>query len=94
MSECGKDTGYERDYRRICRSGCVCTCRRDDSENIWRGTADGEFMKEVVEEYGGVILEILMGGLMLTLLVSGMGTDGGFRELLILFFRGIGTEVF
>lgn len=50
-------------------------------------------MKEVVEEYGGVILAILMGGLMLTLLVSGMGTDVGFRELLILFFRGIGTEV-
>ena len=50
-------------------------------------------MKEMVEEYGGVILAALTGGIILARLVTGVRTDGGFRELLLLFFRGIGTEV-
>ena len=50
-------------------------------------------MKEMVEEYGDVILAALTGGIILALLVTGVRTDGGFRELLLLFFRGIGTEV-
>ena len=50
-------------------------------------------MKEMVEEYGGVILAALTGGIILALLVTGVRTDVGFRELLLLFFRGIGTEV-
>ena len=49
--------------------------------------------KRLVEEYGGVILAALTGGIILALLVTGVRTDGGFRELLLLFFRGIGTEV-
>ena len=60
---------------------------------VWRGPADGELMKEMVEEYGGVILAALTGGIILALLVTGVRTDGGFRELLLLFFRGIGIEV-
>ena len=88
-----RGTEDERDYGRICRGSCICAYRGTDFTRVWRGPADGELMKEMVEEYGGVILAALTGGIILALLVTGVRTDGGFRELLLLFFRGIGTEV-
>ena len=88
-----RGTEDERDYGRICRGSCICAYRGTDFTRVWRGPADGELMKEMVEEYGGVILAALTGGIILALLVTGVRTDGGFRVLLLLFFRGIGTEV-
>lgn len=50
-------------------------------------------MKELIEEYGGVIAACVSGMCLLGIIYSLIVPGGGLHQLAKLFFEGIGTKV-
>lgn len=50
-------------------------------------------MKEMMEEYGGVIAASILGLSILGMIGSLLGNGGGLSHLVLTFLRGIGTVV-
>ena len=66
---------YENNFRRIWRSNCICDRRWWIDRNIlpvakygWRNSLGGIFMREIIEEYAGMIA----GGMAAVALISMM----------------------
>lgn len=49
-------------------------------------------MKELLEEYGGVIASCIMGLMLLGIITKLLGSEGGLSQLFLIFLEGLGAK--